>query len=43
MILTQKLFILGLLVEAHRLSTICMFTVDNVTLNDMSVIFPNWM
>lgn len=41
-LITQKPFVLLLILEAHRLSTIFMFTTDIVTLNDMSVNFlPN--
>ena len=40
--LTKKLILQLLLLEAHKPSTICMFTVDNMTLNDMSVtLLPN--
>ena len=38
-LITQKLIVLLLMPEAHRLSTIFMFAIDNVTLNDMSVNF----
>ena len=38
-LITQKRFVLLLILEAHRLSTIFMFTTDIVTLNDMSVNF----
>ena len=38
-ILTQKLIILLLLLMAHRLSTIKLFCINNVVLNDLSVTF----
>lgn len=37
MILTQKPIALQLLLGAYRLSTICMFTVDNINLNNILV------
>ena len=38
-ILTQKLIILLLLLGAHRLSTIKLFSINNMVLNDVSVTF----
>ena len=38
-ILTQKLIILLLLLGAHRLSTIKLFSINNMVLNDLSVTF----
>ena len=38
-ILTQKLVILLLLLMAHRLSTIKLFCINNMVLNDLSVTF----
>ena len=37
--LTQKLIVLLLLVGAHRLSTIKLFSIDNMVLNDLLVTF----
>ena len=42
MILRQKLYVPLLLLRSHRTSTLFMFAVNNMTLNDMSVAFlPN--
>ena len=42
MIFTQKLYVLLLLLRSHSISTIFMFTVDDMTLNQISVTFlPN--
>ena len=37
--LTQKLLILFLLLSAHRASTVKLFIVSNMVLNDLSVTF----